>query len=224
MQHREVALRGLAGDVAARLVAIAVSEMVRAAMAPRPAPPPLPPPVPRRTPEEIEQARRNAPALSVGAGAELAVLPATGVVAGPSLSVAFRRFGAAESIFGRWLEGNGGLRWLELGLGAEYRFHLGRSFRLGVGAQGAFSSVHLSDATSVEGQAGQSESWSARAGGVVAFDVHLSSPFWLSFHLEPGAILRPVHYTAGSGGGTVEGAWLGLGAAIHYERVFAAEP
>jgi hypothetical protein len=154
------------------------------------------------------------------------------VVAGPSLAFAFRRFGASESLFGRWLEGSAtgsGLRWLELGLTGEYRFSLGHTFRLGLGGLGAFSSVHLADATAVEGQTGQRESWSARAGGVVAFDARLAAPLWLSLRLEPGAILRPVSYSTGvtggpASGGTVEGAWLGLGLSLHFERVFAAEP
>ena len=228
LQRREIAVRGLAGDVAARLVAIALSEMVRAAMAPRAAPPPPRPAPPRRTADEIERDRRVAPALTLAAGGELAVLPAvSGVVAGPSLAFAFRRFGASESIFGRWLEGpirGSGLRWLELGLTAEYRFSLGHAFRLGLGGLGAFSSVHLADAAGVEGEAGQRESWSARAGGLVAVEARLAAPIWLSVQLEPGAILRPVHYTGPSQGGTLEGAWLGLGLAVHFERVFLAEP
>jgi hypothetical protein len=229
VERREIAVRGLAGDVAARLVAIAVSEMVRAGMAPRPVPAPRPLPPARRTPDELELAGRAAPALLLSAGGVVAALPAvSGVLGGPSLACAFRRFGASESIFGRWLEGTArgsGLRWLEVGLSAEYRWWLDRSWRLALGGEGSLSSVHLSDATGVEGQAGERESWSARAGGLLTLDARLAAPIWLSLDVEPGAILRPVHYTEGaSARGTVEGAWLGFGLTLHFERVALPDP
>ena len=228
VQRREIAVRGLAGDVAARLVAIAVSEMVHAGMAPRPAPPPPPPPAPKHTPEELERARRGAPALVFTPSGEIAVLPAvSGVIGGPSLAIAFRRFGASESLFGRWLTGptrDSTLRWLEVGLGAEYRLWLGRSFRLALGGAGAFSSVHLSDATAVEGQAGERDSWSARAGGLLAIEARLAAPAWLALSFQPGAVLRPVHFSGATGASsTLEGAWLGVGLALHFEPLAAAE-
>jgi hypothetical protein len=229
VERREIAVRGLAGDVAARQVAIAVSEMVLAGMAPRPAPPPRPPPRARPTAEELELAGRAATALMFSPGGEVVALPAvSGVLGGPSLALAFRRFGASESVFGRWLEGttrDSGLRWLEVGLSAEYRLWLGRSWRLALGGEGALSSVHLADATGVEGQAGERDSWSARAGGLLALEARLAAPVWLSLHVEPGAILRPVHYTGGSSAtGTVEGAWLGFGLTLHIERVALPDP
>lgn len=229
VERREIAVRGLAGDVAARLVAIAVSEMLRAGMAPRPAPPPPPHPPPRRTPEELERAARAAPALMVSPAGELAVLPAvSGVLGGPSLALAFRRFGVSEAIFGRWLAGgarDSGLRWLEIGLSAEYRIWLGGAWRLALGGSGAFSSVHLADATAVEGQPDQRESWSARAGGLLAVEARLGAPAWISLGAEPGAILRPVHFTGAAGAaGVLQGAWLGFGLALHFEPVGLPEP
>jgi hypothetical protein len=245
VERREIAVRGLAGDVAARLVAIAVSEMVRAGMAPRPLPPPPPPPPPQRTADELERAGRAAPAVMVSAAGVFAALPAvSGVLGGPSLALAFRRFGLSESLFGRWLVGSGGgsgLRWLELGLSADYRLWLGRSWRLALGGSGAFSSLHLADATAIEGQAGQRESWSARAGGLLAIEARLTAPvvstpahpapeaaphaMWISLGVDPGAILRPVHFAGAAGAtGVIEGAWLGLGLALHFERVGAPDP
>jgi hypothetical protein len=228
VDRREIAVRGLAGDVAARLVAIAVSEVVLAGTAPRPAPPPPPTP-PKRTADEVERARRVAPALVLSPTGEVAVLPAVaGVLGGPSLALAFRRFGASESIFGRWLTGptrDSNLRWLEVGISAEYRFWLGRSVRLALGGQGAFSSVHLEDATAVAGLAGQRDSWSARAGGVVGVDVRLAAPVWLTLHVEPGAVLRPVPFATGpSTGSTLQGAWVGFGLGLHFEPFAVGDP
>ncbi len=229
VERREIAVRGLAGDVAARLVAIAVSEMLHAGMAPRPLPLPPPPSLPRRSPEELERTARAAAALVVSPGAVLTALPAiSGAIGGPSLALTFRRFGASESIFGRWLTGeasSSGLRWLEAGLAADYRIWLGHSWRLALGGSGAFSSVHLGDATAVEGQAGQQESWSVRAGGLLAVEARLARPMWLGLGAEPGLILRPVHFVGpGGSAGVIDGAWLGFGLTLHFETVAAPDP
>jgi hypothetical protein len=227
--RREIAVRGLAGDVAARLVAIAASEMVRAGMVPRPLPAP-PPPAPRRpTADEIERASRVAPALLFTASADVAGLPAVaGVMGGPSLAIGFRLFGVTETLFGRWLTGTsrgGGLRWLEVGLAADYRVWLGRSWRLVLGGAMGFSSLHVADAATLEGQADQRETWSARAGGRLGIERRLDAPVWLALVAEPGAMLRPVHYRDVAGkGGAIEGAFLALGLAVTYERVRAPEP
>ncbi len=228
VERREVAIGGLAPDVAARLVAIAISRMLRAGMAPRPAPPPPPSPPHRPTPEEIERASRTAPALLLMAEGAVAGLPgSSGVLGGAGLSLGFRYFGATESIFGRWLTGptrDSPVRWLELGLAADYRFWLHPSWRLSLGGAGAFSSIELGDATGVEAQPGQRSTWSARAGGVVGVEARLAAPIWLALTLEPGAILRPVHFTvAGGGSGVVQGAWLGVGLGVRFEKVRAGE-
>jgi hypothetical protein len=148
---------------------------------------------------------------------------ASGFLGGAGLAVAFRYFGVTESLYGRWLAGKAdgaSVRWLELGLGADYRFWLSRSWRLALGATGAFSSVHVADATSIAGEAGQRETWSARAGGLVSIEARLTPWMWLALALEPGAILRPVRFTDAAGaGGVMQGAWLGAGLSLRFERV-----
>jgi hypothetical protein len=228
VERRDVAIGGLAGDVAARLVAIAVSQMVRAGMAPRPAPPPRAAPPPRPTPEQLARAARTAPALLVMPEGVVVGLPgASGVLGGAGLALGFRFLGATESIFGRWLTGpskSSEVRWLELGLSADYRFWLHPSWRLSLGGAAAFSSVDLGAATSVEGQVDQRESWSARAGGLVAVEARVAAPVWLALTLEPGAILRPVHFAvAGGGSGLLQGAWLGLGLGVRFEKTRMGE-
>jgi hypothetical protein len=153
-------------------------------------------------------------------------LPAArGVLGGAGLAIGFRAFGASESIFARWMAGTSGgtdLRWLEIGLAADYRFWIGRSFRLALGGQAAFSSVHL-DGLAIGGEAGQRESWSARAGGLLALEARLTQGVWLALDLEPGAILRPVAYTTTArSAATLQGAWLGAGLSLRLER--AREP
>jgi hypothetical protein len=224
VERRDIAVRGLAGDVAARLVAIGISEMVRAGMAPRPAPAP-PPAGPRKpTPEEQERAYRKAAAVLFTPTVTLVGLPAAGgLLAGPGLSLGFRGFGATETLTARWLTGTThgtNLRWLELGLGADYRVWLGRAWRLGLGGGAAFSSVHLADARAVEGLPDQRDTWSARATGLVSLEARLAPSIWLALSAEPGAILRPVRFTDAAGAaGSVVGAWLGASLALHFERV-----
>ena len=199
-------------------------------MAPRPPPPcPPPPPPPHLSPEEQERAARAAPALVITPAAALAVLPSSaGVIAGPSLALGFRTFGASESIFARWLAGGArgtALRWFEVGVSAEYRFWLARSFRIALGGQAAFASANAADAATVDGSADEAASWSARAGGLVSFEARLAAPIWLALGVEPGAILRPVRYTlaAPSSSAAIEGAWLGFSLALHFEHVRLAQ-
>jgi hypothetical protein len=219
--HREIAAAGLSGDVAARLVAIAASEMVREQMEPVRAPPRRAPPPRRPTEAEIELASRGLPAIQLLAAADVAFAPKDGaVLAGPSLGVGFRYYGVSETLFARWLTGpshGGALRWLELGLAADYRLWLSPSFRLDFGAEAAFASAHLGDATVALGAPGERDTWSARAGGRLGAELHLGGPVWLSLTATPGAILRPVRYESPAGKGIFEGLWMGAGVGLGFE-------
>jgi len=219
--RRDIAADGLTGDVAARLVAIAASEMVRDQMEPIRAVPRRPPPPRRPTEGEIELASRGQPAIQLFAGADLAFLPqAAGVLAGPSLGLGFRYYGISETLFARWLTGpshSGALRWLEFGISADYRLWLSPSWRLAFGAEAALASAHLGDAHIVEGFPGERDTWSARAGGRIGAELHLGGPLWLNLTATPGAILRPVRYDSPSGKGALEGLWIGAGAGLSFE-------
>src|SRR5262249_19059289 len=146
---------------------IAASEMVQAQM--QPIRPPRRPPPPRRpTAEEIEIASRARPALSLMPSATVALLPTESTaLAGPSLGLGFRFFGASEALFARWLTGPGhagAVRWLEVGAAADYRLWLRPSLRLVLGGDAAFSSVHVGDALLKDGTPADQDTWSARAG------------------------------------------------------------
>jgi hypothetical protein len=217
VDRRDIAVAGLKGDVAARLVTIAGSEMVRAQMQPAPAkraPPPRKP-----TPEEAEVAVRTQPALQLSAAAAAAFLPPSGgALAGPSLGIAFRDFGVGETLFARWLTGaaeGSSARWLEAGLAVDYRLWLSPRWRLTLGGLFAASSLHIPDALSVDGAAGQRDTWSARAGALVGVETRVVAPLWLGLLAEPGAILRPAPFEDAAGAQrSVSGAWLGLDLAL----------
>lgn len=219
--RREIAAAGLSGDVAARLVAIAASEMVRDQMEPVRAPPRRAPPPRKPTEAEIELASRSLPALHLHAGADIAFAPQdAGVLAGTSLGLGFRSYGASETLFARWLTGpshSGPLRWLEFGLAADYRLWLSPSFRLSFGAEAALASAHLGDAQLASADPGDRDTWSARAGGRLGAELHLGGPVWLDFTAAPGVILRPVRYDSVAGKGALEGFWLGGGVGLHFE-------
>lgn len=219
--HRDIAAANLSDDVAARLVAIAASEMVRDQMEPVRAPPRRAP-LPRRPTEaEIELASRGQPAIQLLAAADSAFAPRDGaVLAGTSLGVGFRYHGFSETLFARWLTGpshSGALRWLEFGISTDYRLWVSPSFRLAFGAEAALASAHLGDATISLGAPGERDTWSARAGGRASAELHLAGPVWLSLTATPGAILRPVRYDSPSGKGALEGLWMGAGLGLTFE-------
>ncbi len=219
--RREIAASGLSGDVAARLVAIAASEMVRDQMEPVRAAPRRPPAPRRPTEAEIDLASRGLPAIQLLVGADVAFAPQdAAVLAGPSLGIGFRYYGVSETLFARWLTGpshGGALRWLEFGLSADYRLWLSPSFRLAFGAEAAVASAHLGDATVALGAPGERDTWSARAGGRLGAELHLGGPVWLNLTATPGAILRPVRYESPMGKGALEGLWMGAGVGLSFE-------
>ena len=148
------------------------------------------------------------------------------MLGGAQLGAGFRFFGVEEAIYGRVLTGQsnaGGTRWLEVGLSASYRLWLARSFRLVLGGSGGFASAHLASATAVEGALGAEDTWSARAGGLVGGELRVAPAVWLSLTLEPGAVLRPIHFDkAGGIHDTLGGAWLGASLGVVFEVVKTA--
>ena len=222
--RRFLTIGGLNPDVAARLVAIAASELVRAQARPlRPRRPPAP-----RTPspKELELAARRAPAIVWSAAPSFAFLPASaGTLWGAGASVGFRGAGVSERATARWLTGPtsaGATRWFEVGLAVDYRVWLGPSVRLALGADAALAFVHLGDARATDGVLGARDAWSGRAGGLLGVDVRAFGPAWLGLHLSPGAILRPTRFETPAGlGGAVEGLWLGVDLSLQIEHPLA---
>lgn len=223
--RREIAVLGLASGVAARLVTIGISELVHAQVqpAPQPAQQPTTPRAP--TADELDRAARRQPALILTPAGTAAFIPqSSAVLGGPGLGVGFRAFGLSETLYGRWLTGvatdAGAMRWLEVGLSAEYRLWLHPAWRLSFGGSAALASVHLGDAMGVDGVLGERSTWSARAGGSLGVEARIRSPVWIGLSVEPGAMLRPLHFEAAGGArGTIEGFWIGLNLSLQFEWV-----
>jgi hypothetical protein len=234
--RRGIAISTLTSDVAARLVAIATSEIIRAELrrmrAPRRAPPPR-----RPSPEELERAARDRDALSLGAGPYAAVLPAAPtLLVGPGIALGVRRMRVTQALFARWLGGplgGGTLRWLEAGLEVDYRFWTSPTWRFSLGAAASIASLRLGGAGAVDGVAGEQDTWSARGGAAFGVEMRLGGPLWMGLTLEPGAILRAAPYEgtreptrvegAAGAAGRVEGAWLGLGLGLSVDAISPAQ-
>jgi hypothetical protein len=221
VSRRELNLAGFPADVATRFVVVATTEMVRAQMQPlqkkRVVPEKKKP-----TPEEIELTSRSRPAIGVVAGLDGLWLPsAGGGLVGPTVGASFRAFGASQTLFGRVLAGHtdaGPTRLFEGGLALDYRFWLAPSFRLGLGGAASVGTVHASEAN-LDRIIGENDSWTARAGGLASFEMHLGRGAWLGLGLEPGALLRPVPYATNAGASSLRGASIGLKIALTFERI-----
>jgi len=226
--RRSIAISGLTSDVAARLVAIAASELIRAEVQ-RQRAPRRPPPPRRPSPEELERAARDRDAIALGAGPYAAYLPAAStLLAGPSLGVGLRHLRVTEALFARWLGApldNGSLRWLEAGISVDYRLWASPTWRFSLGASAALASLRVrglsaTDGAATDGAPHQAHTWSARGGAALGVEARVGGPVWLGLQLEPGAILRPAPYPSSAGAsGAVEGAWLGLALTLSVEGV-----
>ncbi len=219
--RRFLMIGGLNPDVAARLVAIAANELVRAQARPiRPRRTPAPP---TPTPKALELAARRAPAIVWSTAPSFAFLPSSdGTLWGAGASVGFRSAGLSERATARWLTGPtsaGATRWFEVGLAVDYRVWLGPSVRLAFGADAGLAFLRLGDARATDGILGTRDTWSGRAGGILGVDVRAFGPAWLGLHLSPGAVLRRAPFESTSGlGGAIEGLWLGVDLSLQIEH------
>jgi hypothetical protein len=221
LSRREIPIANLSADVAARLVAISASELIRAQT--RPTRPRRPAPPRRPSPEELEKAARMAPALTWSAAGAVALIPAEGgVLAGPGAELAYRPHVAGQRLFTRWLTGPtsaGVLRWFEVGLGADYRLWVTPSFRFALGASAAIASLHFTSVRAVDAQPWALDTWSARAGADLAAELRLGDSTWLGLSFAPSAMLRPVPYEDARGrAASFNGAWLGLNLSLAIEH------
>jgi len=224
---RKFSLReGLRADVAARLVAIATSEMVRAQARPSRVHKPQPPKPP--TPEEVERATRDDPAVMLAGHVRGAWLPSVqGVLGGSGLALSFRLAGFRQRLSVAWLGGDsaaGPLRWTSTGLGVSRTVWIRDGWRFDVGAGADAALLHLRDVTSLDGRPGQRASWSAQTAALFRVERGLSPSTWLGLSVEPGVMLRSVPYLhRDRSSGSVEGLFLGVNLSLQLERRLSSD-
>lgn len=193
--RRALAIGGFPSDVAADVVILATAEMVRfqASMKDEPAPAPTPkapPPAP------------SAGTFAASAGAAGLLLP-TGTPVfwlGPELAVELRHDVFAHRLYGRWQIGVDALpsRWLEIGVGADFRLNLTDSSRIHLGVKGGFVDLALPSAALIDGQP-STHAWTVRMAGEIGFEAHIAKSTWMFLGIEPGAALRPIDVTYADG-------------------------
>lgn len=226
--RREVGTSGISWDVAARIVAITTSEMLRAQMRPvRPVKKPPPPKGP--TPEELDIARQKRDALVLNAHLSSVFIPGGSAFAlGPGLSVGLRRLGFSEHVSASWLTGPtsfGSMRVLDIGLGVDYRIRLSRSWRASFGTSASMALAYLSGVRSVDGIADAQNTWTSRAALDLGIETRLSNSAWLGFLVQPGMLLRAIPYRSdlADPGQSLSGAWLGARISLQTEWISRAE-
>ena len=101
--------------------------------------------------------------------------------------------------------------WLELSLAPSVRLPLGDALDLDLGVDLAAAWVRLGRVRGVDAIVDQSETWSARAAGVVRIEPRLTRNLRLSVGAEGGLVLREIPFEPLSGGtDRLRGAWLSL--------------
>lgn len=109
----------------------------------------------------------------------------------------------------------GGARWLELSLSPGYVAPLSGSLALDVGLDVAAAAVHVTDVVRLDDESGQTDTWSARAGGHLRMEVSMRPGLRLSVGPEIGAVLRPIQgVDENQERLRLGGLWLGIGAGI----------
>jgi len=189
LARHELAIAGFPSDVAARVVVIAASEMVR---------------VQAQLDQQVQPPTddNNKPigddedsALAFGAALSTMLLPMSepALLFGPELTLEHRRGITAQSLYSRWLIGDGdlSLRWLEVGAALDLRATLSPSWRMRFGGKVGAVALSVPDAVLIDGAPATSD-WTARGGALFGIEAAVMPLTWVALSVEPGATLRSV--------------------------------
>jgi hypothetical protein len=216
LARRSIAVGGFPADVAAEAVALAAAEMVRVQA--RVPPTKRPSEQPRKPVEAADMA-----AFGLGAATDALFLPASEPLAlgGPRLTLELGRGLFSQSLYGRWLFGEGDrrARWLEVGGSVGLRFGLGEAWRLGLDLGAAFVDVSFPGASTIDGERND-DAWTVHARGGVHLRARVDREAWLSLGVEAGAAVRSLAIVDANGEGELGGFALGLSLGV----IAAPEP
>ncbi|MBW2527311.1 MAG: hypothetical protein JRI23_24225 [Deltaproteobacteria bacterium] len=219
--RRRLAVGRFEPDIAARVVAIAASEMVHAhARPPRSKPP-------EKTRPDLGAAQQEEAfrtAFAASSSMHALWLPASDpdLALGPELALTHRRGPTGQVLYARWLV-NGyaehRLRWFEVGAGADLRIVLPEpTWRIHLGARAGAVALGLPQAATIDGESSAPHAWSARAGALAGIEARLPDAGWLELSVEPGAVLRSLEATDHQGvSQSIGGFALGASLALHVE-------
>lgn len=219
-RRRSISVEGLGSDVAARMVAIAVAEQVRALSQPAR----VRKVQPSRSPccDQAEALARSTPAWAGAGSFGAAVLPGPGwTLVGPSASLGLRIRATDLRVAAGWKGGlpdSASVSWSEIGLAFDHRFVLRTDWRWSLGAAAHAALLRFGGERAVNGDPSDRETGSARVAVRAGLETRISDGVWLSLAMEPGLILRQVSWQTSTGQQSVGGAWLGLDLGLAWER------
>ncbi len=203
LKRRTLAIGKYSADVAAATIAMVASEMVRyqARLLHRKTPPvPEPVDAPER---KGELHARQGLAISASTGALWLPESTPGAVLGPELALEHRSGLVGQQLYGRWLVGDDGARWLgwlEVGAGASVRLPLpAAGWRMHLGARAGAVALQIPQAAAINEVPSTPQSWTVRAGGLVGLEARLAPRTWLGLAVEPGAALRSLRASDAAG-------------------------
>jgi hypothetical protein len=215
LARRALAIGGLSSDVAARLVAIATSEMVRVQALPRRRSPA--PPAPRR--ERLEMPASFAVQASYAGLWLPASTPA--LLSGAAIAIEHRRGVTLQALRADWLSSpvEPTVRWVEIGGALGARLPLADGWRLAVGGRAGAAAVAFHDAAAVDGVGTARDAWIGHAAASIGADAALGGAAWLGLTVEPGATLHAPRVVDDDGASRSFG-----GFSLGFALTLAAEP
>jgi len=186
LAQRTLDVGGYPPELAARMVALEASEMIRVQVG---AAAPDPCSMCRATPKEPLGALARVVVAASGAVRWTPDAPQL-LVAGPRLEVGHQHGPVRQTMFAEWLVGiddASDTRWAAAGLAVDGRLSPGgaTAWNLGIGARAALVALER------RGDA-PFEEWSAIAAARISAEVAVRPHAWVGIGLEPGLVLRPV--------------------------------
>lgn len=186
--RRALEIGGFPSDVAAEVVTLAAADMVRVQAGESQSPTPEPKP-------SSPAPAAGGEGFAVGGGASALLLPSSTPVffVGPELALELRHGMFGHRVYSRWQLGVGDVpaRWLEVGVGLDFRWSLAPSWRAHLGVKGGFVDVSLPEATLIDGHA-STHDWTMHLAGEIGIEARVAPGSWLALSVEPGAALRPL--------------------------------
>lgn len=199
LETRNVDVAGLPWEVATRFVAIAVSQSVRAQLAPPRKPKPRPP-----TDDEIAAELASHPTVELSAGLEGVYASDVGTgLFGSRLTLSFHQPVLSESISVGLLGSFEGGLWADFDVAAFHRFWIGPDLRIGAGLGFALAVTDGIRPTTEE-----TELW-VRPHALAAIDFRMTPKSWFAIGIDPGMTVDPRREEVGL--------WLGGSLRIEYE-------
>ncbi len=216
LARRTLVIAEFEGDVAARVVAIAVAQMVRvqwrAELRARSAP--------KTAGGDGGPARDPESAFTLGGSLTGLWLPGSAPAAllGPELSLSHHGDLTGHTLYGRWLMGADGERhgrWFELGAAIDMTLALSQSWRARLGARAGGVVLALPEADPIDSAVASPTDWTVRGGAQLGIEASPEPKTWIGLSLEPGATLRSLNVVDRSGHHTNLGGFaLGLSLSV----------